>query len=88
MVDLLPIEHRAAWVPDPSRYRLLRPELRTASGAAGGHNAKATKGRLARALLLGAEVEDVLATFDAGDLRLHVEEVRATSEAVRPGSGR
>lgn len=76
VVDLLPIEHRAAWLPDPRRYRLLRPELRTATGAAGGHNAKAAKGRLARALLLGADVDEVLATFDAGPLRLDVEEVR------------
>ena len=78
VVDLLPIEHRAAWVPDPSRYRLLRPELRTTSGAAGGHNAKAAKGRLARALLLGADVDEVLSTFDAGDLRLDVEEIQPT----------
>lgn len=76
VVDLLPIEHRAAWVPDPSRYRLLRPELRTASGAAGGHNGKAAKGRLARALLLGDHVDEVLASFDAGPLHLDVEEVR------------
>ncbi len=76
VVDLLPIEHRSAWVPDPVRCRLLRPELRTASGAAGGHNGKAAKGRLARALLLGTDIDEVLATFDAGPLRLDVEEVR------------
>lgn len=76
VVDLLPIEHRSAWVPDPARCRLLRPELRTASGAAGGHNGKAAKGRLARALLLGTDIDEVLATFDAGPLRLDVEEVR------------
>lgn len=76
VVDLLPIEHRSAWVPDPARCRLLRPELRTASGAAGGHNGKAAKGRLARALLLGTDIDEVLAAFDAGPLRLDVEEVR------------
>lgn len=76
VVDLLPLEHRAAWVPDPSRYRLLRPVFTTHDGKPGGHGAKAAKGELARALLLGADVDQVLSSFDAAPLRLDVEEIR------------
>ena len=79
VVDLLPNEHRAAWVPDPSRYRLVRPHLTTVNGAPGGHFAKAAKGALARALLLGDDSDQVLASFDPG-LLLHLE-----VEEVRPG---
>lgn len=76
VVDLLPLEHRAAWVPDPSRYRLLRPVFTTADGKPGGHGAKAAKGALARALLLGDDVDHVLATFEAAPLRFEIEESR------------
>ena len=74
VVDLLPLEHRAAWVPDPARYRLLRPVFTTADGKPGGHGAKAAKGELARALLLGDDVDHVLATFEAAPLGLEIEE--------------
>ena len=76
VVDLLPNEHRAAWVPDPSRYRLLRPQFTTRSGAPGGHAAKHAKGLLVRALLLADDVDEVLATFEDDLLHLEVEEVR------------
>jgi uncharacterized protein len=49
VVDLLPLEHRAAW--HPSAASGVRVELVDPSGASGGHLAKAAKGRLARAIL-------------------------------------
>ena len=70
VVDLLPNEHRAAWVPDPTRYELVRPVLATPDGKPAGHAGKATKGRLARALLQSGDVERTLASFDPGDLVL------------------
>lgn len=73
VVDLLPNEHRAAWIPEPARYQLVRPVLVTADGKPGGHAAKATKGRLARALLDSGNARRTLANFDAGDLVLMVE---------------
>lgn len=79
VVDLLPNEHRAAWLPDPSRYRLLRPHITTVNGAPGGHFAKAAKGALARALLLDEDTDRVLATFDPGPL-FHLD-----VETVTPG---
>lgn len=65
VVDLLPNEHRAAWVPDPERYRLLRPELTLPDGRPAGHWAKAAKGLLTRELLESDDVEKTLATFQA-----------------------
>lgn len=76
VVDLLPQEHRAAWVPDPARYRLVRPHFTTRSGAPGGHAAKHAKGRLARALLEGDDVDAVLAAFADDLLNLEIDEVR------------
>ncbi len=73
VVDLLPNEHRAAWVPDPDRYRLVRPRLSTPDAKPAGHAGKATKGRLARALLESGDVERTLATFDPGELVLSTE---------------
>lgn len=73
VVDLLPIEHRAAWVPDPTRYELVRPVLATRYGKPAGHAGKATKGRLAHALLQSGDVECTLSTFDPGDLVLTIE---------------
>ena len=73
VVDLLPNEHRAAWITDPSRYDLVRPLLATRDGKPAGHAGKATKGRLARAILESGDVERTLATFDAGELALTVE---------------
>lgn len=73
VVDLLPNEHRAAWVPDPTRYELIRPVLATPDAKPVGHAGKATKGRLARALLQSGDVERTLSTFDPGDLVLTIE---------------
>ena len=64
VVDLLPKEHRAAWVPAPDRYDLRRPELVTADGRPAGHGGKAAKGLLARALLTSGDVDATLASFD------------------------
>jgi len=64
VVDLLPNEHRAAWVPEPDRYDLLRPSLEHRDGKPAGHGGKAAKGLLARALLTSGDVEATLATFD------------------------
>lgn len=64
VVDLLPNEHRAAWVPDPERYDLRRPALLTRAGRPAGHGGKAAKGLLARALLESGDVDAVLAGFD------------------------
>ena len=73
VVDLLPNEHRDAWVPTPARYTLVRPVLATRDGKPAGHAGKATKGRLARALLQSSDATRTLATFDAGELELSVE---------------
>ncbi len=70
VLDLLPEEHRRAWRPDPDRYELVRPKLATAAGRPAGHAGKATKGRLARAVLCGRSLDRTLAEFDAGDLVL------------------
>ena len=64
VVDLLPNEHRAAWVPEPDRYELIRPTLLTRGGKSAGHGGKAAKGLLARALLTSGDVEATLAAFD------------------------
>lgn len=72
VVDLLPNEHRAAWTPTPDRYELVRPDLRTPDGKPAGHNGKAAKGRLARALLGAGDLDAGLAAFDPGDLVLDV----------------
>jgi hypothetical protein len=65
VVDLLPQEHAAAWEPVPRRYASLhRVRFRDADGAAGGHDAKAAKGLLARHLLTSGEpVAEALASF-------------------------
>lgn len=70
VVDLLPNEHRSAWIPDGDRYDLVRPRLTTRDGKPAGHDGKATKGRLARALLESGDVARTLATFDPGALLL------------------
>jgi cytoplasmic iron level regulating protein YaaA (DUF328/UPF0246 family) len=64
VVDLLPNEHRAAWVPEPERYDLRRPALVHRNGKPAGHGGKAAKGLLARALLTSGDVDGTLATFD------------------------
>jgi cytoplasmic iron level regulating protein YaaA (DUF328/UPF0246 family) len=65
VVDLLPQEHAAAWEPAPRRYASLhRVRFRDADGAAGGHDAKAAKGLLARHLLTSdVSVAEALASF-------------------------
>ncbi len=73
VVDLLPNEHREAWTPVPSRYTLVRPVLATRDGKPAGHAGKATKGRLARALLQSGDAVKTLAEFDPGELDLSVE---------------
>lgn len=53
VIDLLPAEHRGAYSPDRSviaEHAVV--DLVTPTGKAGGHDAKAAKGRLARHLLL------------------------------------
>lgn len=53
VIDLLPTEHRAAYTADPNMVAAhVEVDLVTATGKAGGHDAKAAKGRLARHLLL------------------------------------
>ena len=56
VVDLLPNEHRSAWVPDASRYALVRPEFVVADGKPAGHAGKAAKGRVARLLLASGRI--------------------------------
>lgn len=52
VIDLLPKEHRAAFEPNPDLLgEYLRVEINEKSGRAGGHDAKAAKGRLARHIL-------------------------------------
>lgn len=52
VVDLLPVEHRAAWTPDPHRYAGLSVvSFVESSGKVAGHDAKAAKGHLIRHLL-------------------------------------
>lgn len=50
LVDLLPREHRAAWVPD-RRVRGVSIDLVDPTGKPGGHLAKAAKGELAASIL-------------------------------------
>jgi hypothetical protein len=80
VVDLLPNEHRAAWLADPGRYDLVRPALVTRGGKPAGHGGKAAKGLLARALLTSGDVEATLATFDPAALGL----VGADDLVLRP----
>lgn len=55
VVDLLPAEHRGAYAPDPTLITdHVVVDLVTPTGKAGGHDAKAAKGRLARHLLLSS----------------------------------
>ena len=55
VVDLLPAEHRGAYSPDPTLITdHVVVDLVTPTGKAGGHDAKAAKGRLARHLLLSS----------------------------------
>jgi cytoplasmic iron level regulating protein YaaA (DUF328/UPF0246 family) len=71
VIDLLPREHAVAWVPDPSRHEHVRVALVDGSGRAVGHDAKAAKGRLARALLEAEDPATVLAQWRHGSYRAH-----------------
>jgi cytoplasmic iron level regulating protein YaaA (DUF328/UPF0246 family) len=53
IIDLLPQEHSAAWMPDnlPRSAKGVKVSLIDRSGLPGGHFAKAAKGELARAIL-------------------------------------
>jgi uncharacterized protein len=52
VIDLLPVEHRGAWEPTPSRYAgLSTVRFVEKSGKVAGHDAKAAKGALVRHLL-------------------------------------
>jgi cytoplasmic iron level regulating protein YaaA (DUF328/UPF0246 family) len=73
VIDLLPAEHAAAWTPEPDRYDLRRVRLFDDKGRAVGHQAKAAKGWLARALLESDEPEGVLTSWTHPELRLAVE---------------
>ncbi len=75
VVDLLPQEHASAWEPAPRRYASLhRVRFRDAAGAAGGHDAKAAKGLLARHLLLSdAPVAEALRSFRHPRFTIEVE---------------
>ncbi|CAB4884010.1 unannotated protein [freshwater metagenome] len=53
VIDLLPNEHRAAWVPTPDHYReCVRVTFVERDGKVAGHDAKAAKGSLARHVLM------------------------------------
>ncbi len=69
VVDLLPLEHRAAWTPDPSRYRVVTPVLANVEGRPAGHAGKAAKGRVARRILETGRIESAL-EVDAPGIRI------------------
>ena len=78
VIDLLPTEHRASYVPDRTLVAAhVVVDLVTPQGKAGGHDAKAAKGLLARHLLTKTpamkNVDDVLsATESFSDRRFKV----------------
>ena len=60
VIDLLPSEHRAAYTSDPSLIaNHVVVDLVTPQGKAGGHDAKAAKGALARHLLTSPTISRV-----------------------------
>ena len=65
VIDLLPNEHRAAWIPTPERYREgVRVVFIERDGKMAGHDAKAAKGELARHLLVsGGDAIDALQSW-------------------------
>jgi len=73
VIDLLPGEHAAAWIPDPSRYDLRRVRLVDRDGRSAGHFAKAAKGRLARSLLQSKDPARALARWKDDEFTLTVE---------------
>jgi len=73
VVDLLPQEHAAAWIPEPAAYDLRRVRFVGQDGRAIGHTAKAAKGLLARALLEADDPERVLRSWRHPEVALVVE---------------
>lgn len=72
VVNLLPQEHSAAFVADSESIKsYFHVDLATRSGTAGGHDAKAAKGRLARHLLLN-RIDPVKALKSFKDPRFKV----------------
>jgi len=66
VIDLLPNEHRAAFVANEELLHLYaRADLMTPTGKAGGHDAKAAKGQLARHLLINAKAIDDAKSLNA-----------------------
>jgi len=51
VVDLLPQEHRAAWLPEPGGCTLVKVSFVERDGKVAGHDAKAAKGLLVRHLM-------------------------------------
>ncbi len=78
VIDLLPSEHRGAYSPDAALVSdHVIVDLVTPTGKAGGHDAKAAKGRLARHLLLttpliAARKDLIAATKQFSDERFRV----------------
>ena len=77
VIDMLPAEHRAAYVSDPELVRNhVIVDLVTPQGKAGGHDAKAAKGALARHLLTSPTISRVTdldeAIKDFSDRRFRV----------------
>ena len=73
VIDLLPIEHARAFVV-PLQYadQWTRVELVDAEGGRSGHNGKAAKGRLVRALLQTVDPVDRLGNYaDANGFSIH-----------------
>lgn len=75
VIDLLPGEHAAAWVPEPSLGTHLRVRLIGRNGQTAGHFAKAAKGRLARSLMRSADAERALRRWRDPEFRAEVERV-------------
>jgi len=78
VVDLLPQEHRAAFLPDRgSLAAYLCVNLVDANGASGGHAAKAAKGRLVRHLVescpMSSRVPQTVMAFRDGPYRAVIE---------------
>ena len=75
VIDLLPGEHAAAWVPDPSRYDLRRVRLIGRDGRAAGHAAKTAKGMLAHAVIKAKNPEVALQRWWHPDFTLSLDPV-------------
>jgi cytoplasmic iron level regulating protein YaaA (DUF328/UPF0246 family) len=74
VINLLPQEHSAAFIADSELIKFyFHVDLATKSGKAGGHDAKAAKGRLARHLLLNrTEPANALKSFKDSQYKVRV----------------